>query len=81
MLRSNPRTGANAAGKTAARTRIQNAVPGFTVALAARDPRYWLLLLHKGQVAMYRCTQYLNDAEGLAGLTTAIIKTAQNSLK
>jgi hypothetical protein len=44
-------------------------------------PRYWLLLLHKGQVAMYCCTRYFNDAEGLAGLTAVIIKTAQNNLK
>ncbi len=81
MLRSNTRTGANAVGNTAARTRKKNATPVLPVATTVCNPCYWLMLLHKGQVAMYRCSQYLNDAEGLAGLTTAIVKTAQNSLK
>ncbi len=80
MLRSN-RTGENAEGTPAARTRKKNAVPVPAVAKAACDPRYWLMLLHKGQVAMYCSIKYLNDAEGLAGLTTAIVKTAQNSLR
>ena len=81
MLRSNTRTGANAEGKTAARPRKKNTAPGRSVAQAACDSYYWLVLLHKSQVAIYRCTQYFNDAEGLAGLTTAIVKTAQQSLK
>jgi hypothetical protein len=80
MLRSN-RTGENAEGTPAARTRKKNAAPVPSVATAACDPRYWLMLLHKGQVAMYCSIKYLNDAEGLAGLTTAIVKTAQNSLR
>ncbi len=80
MLRSN-RTGANAEKTAAARTRKKNAAPAPSVATAACDPYYWLMLLHKGQVAMYRSIKYLNDAEGLAGLTTAIVKTAQTNLK
>ncbi len=79
MLRSN-RTGANAEKTSAARTQKKNAAPGSSVATTACDPYYWLLL-HKGQVAMYSSIKYLNDAEGLAGLTTAIVKTAQNSLR
>ncbi len=51
------------------------------MATAACDPYYWLRLLHKGQVAMYCSLKYLNDAEGLAGLTTALVKTAQQSLR
>jgi hypothetical protein len=80
MLRSN-RTGANAEGTPAARTRKKNAAPLPFAATAACDPYYWLMLLHKGQVVMYSSIKYLNDAEGLAGLTTAIVKTAQNSLR
>jgi hypothetical protein len=81
MLRSDTRTGADAAEKTAARPRKKNAVPVLLAARLVPAPRYWLLLLHKGQVAMYCCTKYFNDADGLAGLTAAIIKTAQNNLK
>lgn len=79
MLRSN-RTGANAEGTPAARTRKKNAAFLSLVAAAACNPHYWLTLLHKGQVAMYGSIRYLSDAEGLAGLTTALVKTAQNSL-
>jgi hypothetical protein len=81
MLPSDTRTGAEAAEKTAARSRKENAVPVLATARAVYASRYWLMLLHKGQVAMYCCTKYINDAEGLAGLTAAIIKTAQNNLK
>ncbi|MBD0255926.1 MAG: hypothetical protein ICV83_09425 [Cytophagales bacterium] len=81
MLRSDTRTGADAAEKTAARPRKENAVPVLRVARVVPAPHYWLLLLHKGQVAMYYCTRYFNDAEGLAGFTAALIKTAQNNLK
>jgi hypothetical protein len=81
MLPRDTRTGANAAEKTAARPRKKNAVPVLLVARVVPAPRYWLMLLHKGQVAMYCCTKYFNDAEGLAGLTAVIIKTAQNNLK
>jgi hypothetical protein len=80
MLRSNS-TGANAEGTPAARTRKKNAASTPFVATAACDSYYWLVLLHKSQVVMYSSIKYLNDAEGLAGLTTAIIKTAQNSLR
>jgi hypothetical protein len=81
MLRSNTRTGAKAARTPAARTRKENATWVLPIAAVACDPGYWLMLLQKGQVALYRCTQYLTDAEGLAGLTIAIVKTAQNNLK
>ncbi len=81
MLPSDTRTGADAAEKTAARPRKEKASLVLPVAWAVPAPRYWLVLLHKGQVAMYYCTRYLNDAEGLAGFTAALIKTAQNNLK
>lgn len=81
MLRSGTSIGANVAEAAAAQTKKDFASKMSIAAKEARETRYWLMLLHKSQVVTYNYTKHLNDIDELVRLTTAIVKTSQNSLK
>ncbi|MGE0587753.1 MAG: four helix bundle protein [Cyclobacteriaceae bacterium] len=47
----------------------------------AREVKYWLVLLDKSQYIEMDYTKYMNDVTELIKMLTAIVKTAQSTIK
>jgi len=81
LLRSGTSIGANVVEATAAISKREFAQKMSIASKEARETRYWLELLTRGQLTQSDLTAELNEINQLINILTAIVKTAQASLE
>jgi four helix bundle protein len=79
LLRSATSIGANVNEGTAAQTKKDFISKMSIASKEARETLYWLLLLDKSQLAKADYQPFIEKAEELIRLLTAIVKTAQQN--
>ena len=81
LLRCGTSVGANVQEATAAQTKRDFITKMSVASKEARETRYWLTLLNESKLVTLDYSEYLNSSEEIIKILTAIVKTAQNSLK
>jgi len=77
LLRSATSIGANVTESIAAQSKKEFISKLSISSKAARETKYWLLLLDKSKLVDLDYTEYLNDIEEIIRILTSIIKTSQ----
>jgi four helix bundle protein len=77
LLRSGTSIGANAEEADAGQTHKDFTAKMSIASKEARETRYWLRLLQKSQLVKYDYKEFLDDAEEIIRILTAIVKTSQ----
>lgn len=80
LLRSAISIGANIEEANAAQTKKDFIAKMSIASKEARETKYWLRLLDKGQLVKIDYTPYLNSVEHIINILTKIVKTSQESL-
>ena len=78
-LRSGTSIGANVEEATAAISKKDFIAKMSIASKEARETRYWLLLLQRGEIVKLDYSAYLNEINQIINILTAIVKTSQTS--
>ena len=81
LLRSATSVGANSEEGSAAQTKKDFITKMSIASKEARESRYWLRLLDKSQLVKHDYKNYLSKIDEIVKILTAIVKTAQTSIK
>ena len=81
LLRSATSIGANINEASAAFSKRDFAYKMSIASKEARETQYWLRLLDQGNLVRVDLSHYLEEIVNIINITTAIVKTTQNSLK
>lgn len=79
LLRSATSIGANVEEEIAGQSRKDSISKMSIASKEARESLYWLRLLQKSQLVKHDFTSYLNQAEEIVRIITAIVKSSQLS--
>lgn len=77
LLRCGTSIGANVEEATAAISKKDFTAKMSIASKEARETRYWLQLLDKGDLVEVEVASYLDDIEQIINILTAIVKTSQ----
>jgi len=78
LVRSGTSIGANVNEATAAHSKRDFINKMVIASKEARETKYWLILLDLSQLVEYEYKTYLNDADELVRILTAIVKSSQS---
>jgi len=81
LLRSGTSIGANIEEASAAQSKKDFIAKMAIASKEARETKYWLMLLQKGQSVNKNLDRNLSDIEEIVKIMTSIIKTSQDKLK
>ena len=78
ILRSGTSIGANVEEASAGFSKKDFIAKMSIASKEARETRYWLRLIDKGQIAKVDVKEYLEEIEHIVNILTAIVKTSQS---
>jgi four helix bundle protein len=81
LLRSATSIGANVHEALAAYSKKEFANKMSIASKEARETQYWLKILNEGCFVNMDLSSFMDEIQSIINITTAIVKTAQNSLK
>lgn len=81
LLRSATSIGANVHEASAAYSKKEFAHKMSLASKEARETQYWLKILDQGHMVRMDLAEFMNEIQSIINITTAIVKTAQKSLK